>query len=184
MEYLSSSCNHPWETVVHAAARKYPNPLNPNVVGVDVIERSVDEKSGVLKSHRLLTTSWGLPTWLIKVVGMEETCYVSEHSEVDPETKTLKLQSRNLTFSRFVDIDEQLIYRPDPQDPNNRTLLQQEAIIKVNGVPMSSYCEDLLKNTFNSNANLGRQAMEWVISHIKEESHGVRKVFSSGKYSL
>jgi len=30
----------------------------------------------------------------------------------------------------------------------------------------------------------GRQAMEWVISHIKEESHGVRKVFSSGKYSL
>lgn len=40
--------------------RKYPNPMNPNVVGVDVLDRSLDAE-GRLHSHRLLSTEWGLP---------------------------------------------------------------------------------------------------------------------------
>lgn len=40
--------------------RKYPNPMNPNVTGVDVLERNLDE-GGRLHSHRLLSTEWGLP---------------------------------------------------------------------------------------------------------------------------
>lgn len=40
--------------------RKYPNPMNPCVVGVDVLERSVDGY-GRLHSLRLLSTEWGLP---------------------------------------------------------------------------------------------------------------------------
>lgn len=52
--------SHPWDTVIKAAMRKYPNPMNPCVVGVDVLERSVDGR-GRLHSHRLLSTEWGLP---------------------------------------------------------------------------------------------------------------------------
>ena len=40
--------------------RKYPNPMNPNVVGVDVLDRNLDT-DGRLHSHRLLSTEWGLP---------------------------------------------------------------------------------------------------------------------------
>lgn len=40
--------------------RKYPNPMNPNVVGVDVLDRGLDAE-GRLHSHRLLSTEWGLP---------------------------------------------------------------------------------------------------------------------------
>lgn len=47
--------------------RKYPNPMNPCVVGVDVLERSVD-RCGRLHSHRLLSTEWGLPA-LVKAVS-------------------------------------------------------------------------------------------------------------------
>ena len=57
---------HPWDTVVKAAWRKYPNPFNPAVEGIDVVDRSVDEK-GVLKSHRLMSTRWGFPSWAVKV---------------------------------------------------------------------------------------------------------------------
>lgn len=35
--------------------------MNPNVIGVDVLERNLDE-GGRLHSHRLLSTEWGLPT--------------------------------------------------------------------------------------------------------------------------
>ena len=57
---------HPWETVAQAAWRKYPNPMNPGVKGIDVVERKVDAK-GVLRSHRLMATEWGIPDWLVKV---------------------------------------------------------------------------------------------------------------------
>ena len=59
-------CRHPWDTVVKAAWRKYPNPFNPAVEGVDVVDRSIDKK-GVLKSHRLMSTRWGFPSWAVKV---------------------------------------------------------------------------------------------------------------------
>ncbi len=67
LQYGSLHCfRHPWETVTTAAWRKYPNPLNPNVVGLDVIDRKVDKK-GILKSHRLMRTEWGLPKWVTQV---------------------------------------------------------------------------------------------------------------------
>ena len=54
---------HPWETVAKAAWRKYPNPLNPGVTGIDVLNRHIDSR-GRLESHRLLITKWSLPSWV------------------------------------------------------------------------------------------------------------------------
>lgn len=42
--------------------------MNPCVVGVDVLERSVDSR-GRLHSHRLLSTEWGLPGF-VKAVSL------------------------------------------------------------------------------------------------------------------
>lgn len=50
--------------------QKYPNPMNPSVVGVDVLDRHVD-KSGKLHSHRLLSTEWGIPS-IVKSVRITE----------------------------------------------------------------------------------------------------------------
>ena len=58
---------HPWDTVIKAAMRKYPNPMNPSVVGVDVLDRRLDNQ-GRLHSHRLLSTEWGLPS-IVKAVS-------------------------------------------------------------------------------------------------------------------
>lgn len=53
--------------VTTAAMQKYPNPMNPSVVGVDVLDRHVDP-SGKLHSHRLLSTEWGMPS-IVKSVS-------------------------------------------------------------------------------------------------------------------
>lgn len=151
-----------------AAWRKYPNPMNPSVVGLDTIDRAVDS-SGRLRSHRLLHTEWGLSSWVTRMVGMDQPCYVSEHSEVDPKSRTMTLRSRNLSFCSFVTIDEQLIYSPHPADPNS-TLLRQESIVTVKSVPMTDYMENLINKTMAAKAGQGRQAIEWVISRIKEET--------------
>jgi len=90
--------SHPWETVVSAAWRKYPNPMNPAVVGIDVIDRRLE--GGILKTHRLITTEWGFPSWASRLLGSDQACFASEHSAVNTETKTMTLMSRNVSLSR------------------------------------------------------------------------------------
>lgn len=58
--------------VIKAAMQKYPNPMNPSVVGVDVLDRDVD-KQGRLHSKRLLSTEWGLPS-IVKSVSIKPRC--------------------------------------------------------------------------------------------------------------
>ncbi|RWS27717.1 protein slowmo-like protein [Leptotrombidium deliense] len=160
--------SHPWETVVTAAWRKYPNPMNPAVVGIDVVDRNV--QNGVLKTHRLICMEWGLPQWAIRILGADKTCFASEHSEVDPTKKIMTMQSKNLTFCNEISIMEKLTYSPHPMKPES-TLLKQEAVITVHGVPLSSYFEDFISKTVSVNANKGRLAMEWVIGKINSEVH-------------
>ncbi|RVE70310.1 hypothetical protein OJAV_G00063370 [Oryzias javanicus] len=160
--------NHPWETVTKAAMQKYPNPMNPSVFGVDVLDRQVDP-DGRLHSTRLLSTEWGLPAIAKSIIGVTRTCtYVQEHSVVDPKQKTFELQSTNISFTNLVSVDEKLTYKPHPQDPE-KTILTQEALISVKGVSLSNYLEGLMAKTISVNASKGREAMEWVIRRLNTE---------------
>ncbi|NXX44680.1 PLD3A protein, partial [Tricholaema leucomelas] len=166
---VSSSCyRHPWDTVIKAAMRKYPNPMNPCVVGVDVLDRSLDNQ-GRLHSHRLLSTEWGLPSIVKAILGTSRTLtYIEEHSVVDPVEKKMELCSTNITLTNLVSVDERLVYTPHPENPE-KTVLTQEAIITVKGISLSSYLESLMANTISSNARKGREALEWVISKLNTE---------------
>ncbi|XP_024240020.1 PRELI domain containing protein 3B [Oncorhynchus tshawytscha] len=160
--------NHPWETVTKAAMQKYPNPMNPSVFGVDVLDRSVDSR-GRLHSNRLLSAEWGLPSIVKSIIGRTQTCtYIQEHSVVDPIEKTFWLQSSNITFTNMVSVDEKLTYRPHPDDAE-KTILTQEALISVKGVSLSSYLEGVMASTISANAGKGREAMEWVIRKLNAE---------------
>lgn len=159
---------HPWETVTQAAFRKYPNPINPAVQATDIVDRKVCD--GVLKTHRLISSKWGLPSWASKLLGADKTCYASEHSEVNPQKKIMTMLTKNLTFCNEVSVLEKVTYSPHPTK-EDCTLLKQEAVVTIKNVPLSSYIEDYLTKTISSNANKGRQAMEWVISKINDEVH-------------
>ncbi|XP_070758778.1 PRELI domain containing protein 3B isoform X2 [Enoplosus armatus] len=90
--------NHPWETVTKAAMQKYPNPMNPSVIGVDVLDRGID-KQGRLHSKRLLSTEWGLPSIV-----------------------------KSITFTNMVSVDEKLTYKPHPEDQEKTILTQEAII--------------------------------------------------------
>jgi len=158
--------NHPWETVTQAAWRKYPNPWSTQVVGVDVVDRQV--VNGRLHTHRLISTQWNLPSWARKIIGTDPSCYASEKSIVDPLRKTMIQQSHNLSFCNYLFIDEKITYTQNPADKNS-TLLKQEAIVTVKGVPLTSYLEGILTSSISSNATKGRHAMEWVIDKMNTE---------------
>uniref|UniRef100_A0A8C2LNG8 PRELI/MSF1 domain-containing protein n=1 Tax=Cricetulus griseus TaxID=10029 RepID=A0A8C2LNG8_CRIGR len=137
--------DHPWEMVTTAAMQKYPNPMNPSVVGVDMLDRHVDPSG---KLHK-----WGLPSIVKSLIGAARTkTYVQEHSVVHPVKKTMELKSTNISFTNMVSVDERLT-----------------SIITVKGVSLSSFLEGLMASTTSSNANKGRDAMEWVIHKLNAE---------------
>ncbi|XP_014606895.1 PREDICTED: protein slowmo [Polistes canadensis] len=159
--------NHTWETVTQAAWRKYPNPINSSIIGTDVIDRKVMD--GILHTHRLVSSRFGFPRWAQALIGHAKICYASEKSEVDPVNREMILKTRNLTFCNHIAVDETVRYTPHPNDPE-KTLLQQEAVVTVSGVPLTHYMEELLTSKICFNSGMGRQAMEWVIEklHLEE----------------
>lgn len=82
--------------------------------------------------------------------------------------REMTLKTINLTFCRYIAVDETLKYVPHPTD-SSKTLLKQEAVVTVQGVPLTNYMEDILTNKISLNAGKGRQAIEWVIGKIDSE---------------
>lgn len=116
-QFLFQNARHAWETVTQAVWRKYPNDFNPHVKAIDTLDRHVD-KEGRLITKRLMGTQWSLPSFAIYILGLQDMCYGIEHSIVDPRAKTMTLKGRNLTFSGFVGIEENLVYSQHPEDKN------------------------------------------------------------------
>ncbi|PIK63011.1 hypothetical protein BSL78_00018, partial [Apostichopus japonicus] len=158
---------HPWETVAQAAWRKYPNPLNPSVIGVDVLDRKVDHH-GKLISHRVLTTTWGMPSWAALLIGLHPVTYASEHSVVDPKRKSFELKSSNVSLQNFISIDEKLVYSPHPTI-KDATLLKQEAVVTVRGLSLANRLEQMVTNAISSKASAGREGLEMIIEKINDE---------------
>uniref|UniRef100_A0A0N4ZMG3 PRELI/MSF1 domain-containing protein n=1 Tax=Parastrongyloides trichosuri TaxID=131310 RepID=A0A0N4ZMG3_PARTI len=173
--------DHPWHTVVAAAWRKYPNPLNNAVTGMDVLSQNVD--GSTLKSERILQSQFSVPGWAARITGFSGTQYSHEYSEVDVDKKEMNLLTRNLNGSSFITVDEKLIYRPHPTDPN-KTILKQEASVSVNLPAFTDTCERAFLSTYSSNAEKGRKGVEWVIDQIKKEYNSYDKFIPNVNWKI
>ncbi len=163
---------HNWDAVVRGQWQKYPNPHNEAVLGTDVVERRVDG-AGVLHSHRIISADWSLAPWVQRLVGANRTCFSHEYSTVDPGRRLMEMSTVNLTFCNFVSMREEMSYRPHPEDPSNRTLLRQEMVVTVRGVPLTSYMESLILGTVTANAGKGRRAIDWIVDKLSSETRWV-----------
>lgn len=175
---------HSWDAVVRGQWQKYPNPHNTSVLGTDVVDRSVDASSGVLHSHRIISSDWGLAPWVQRLIGANRVCYAHEYSTVDPSLKVMEMNTVNLTFCNFVSMREVMSYRPHPDDPLNKTLLKQETVVTVQGVPLTSYMESLILNTVSANAGKGRRAIDWIVDRLKSETRNLSHSLDSIKLEL
>jgi len=121
--------------------------------------------------HHLLS-DWKLAPWVQKLIGCNKEAYAHEVSVVDPKERLMTMKSVNLTFCSFVSMKEHMSYLPHPDSPD-KTLLRQETLVTVRGVPLTSYMESLIVNTVDANAAKGKQAIEWVVNTVKDEARSV-----------
>ena len=69
--------------------------MNPAVVGIDVLERRVQE--GRLVTDRLISSKWGIPGWAARLIGSPSVCYGYERSTVDPSKRQMEPKTRNVS---------------------------------------------------------------------------------------
>ena len=87
---------------------------------------------------------------------------------MDPKNRLMEMRSKNMSFCNVVNMEEKMTYTPDPEDPN-RTLMRQETVVTVQGVPLTSYMEGIIVNTVSSNSSKGRAAIEWIVEKLGNE---------------
>jgi len=157
--------DHPFTTLTKAVWRKYPNPLKPEVLGSDVMERRVED-DGSLVTHRVIETNFGLPYWSRKLLGTESVFYGYEKSKVNPHKQIMSQVSRNVTFANTVTMGEKLTYSAYG---DNQTKLVQESTVEVHGLPWQSFLEDTILTSVKNNINKGREALQWVVDRMEHE---------------
>lgn len=72
--YASAVCSHSWSHVNLGICHKYPNPKCAHVISVDVVDRSVDPATGVIRTERILGCKQAAPRWIVKVSPHDLYC--------------------------------------------------------------------------------------------------------------
>ncbi|KAJ2933557.1 hypothetical protein H1R20_g3476, partial [Candolleomyces eurysporus] len=174
MHFFSQSFqyDHPWSHVVIGMWRKYPNPKCTHVVSVDVVDRSVDPQTGIIRTERILGCKQKAPRWIVKLFGGSEDAFVREICFVDPATQNTTITSVNLSLSQFASCYEVVRYTPSS---HNRTAFTQTAEIQARMALWRSAADGLEKwlcQRFEQNAQLGKTAFTEVLRALSEERLG------------
>ena len=159
--------NYSWDEVSTANWRKYCpwNDKSTHVIAVDTLSRRVDPATGILRTERLITCRQSAPEWLRSLFGGGlDVSHVYEASYVDPANKTVRMVSRNLTWSNLVSVEESVVYRPVAAD---RTRFEQDAKISAlcgGWQRIRNSIEDSMVTRFRENASKGREGFETVLA--------------------
>ncbi|KAG5219985.1 Adrenoleukodystrophy protein [Salix suchowensis] len=149
---------HPWSHVVIGMWHKYPNPHCSHVVTVDTLSRTIDPKTGIVRTERVLA-----------LFGGSEDAFVREISFIDPATQRATITSVNLSLSQFATCLEQVQYFPSSP---HRTAFSQTAEVQARLALWRMAADGLEKwlvQRFEQNAQLGKVALSDVLRTLWEE---------------
>lgn len=132
---------------------------------MDTLNRTVDPKTGILRTERLITCKQNVPSWVLTFTGGNGVSYVREVSEVDPKSKTVVLKSVNLTCANLLRINETCTYTQSPTHPN-QTMFQSSSKIRAFTYlqRISNKIEDWSADTIAQNAKRGKEGFESVLA--------------------
>ncbi|KIW05369.1 uncharacterized protein PV09_03885 [Verruconis gallopava] len=168
----TSTFDYDWDHVSTNHWQKY-SPWNErcaHVIAVDTLSRSVDEKTGILRTERLITCQQNAPAWLSPFLGNTNTSLVYEVSYIDPTAKKLTLCSQNMTWSDLLSVRETVSYAPIEGDASKTKFSQQAQITAMCGgwQKIKNKIETFTVERFGENAAKGREGFEMVLRRAKE----------------
>ncbi|KAK6925659.1 PRELI/MSF1 domain [Dillenia turbinata] len=168
---------HPWERVTSAFWRKFTDPENKqiltHILEVDTLNRTIDPESGKLYTMRAITIHARGPWFIRKLLG-QDICHCIETVIVDARSQSMQLTSHNISFQRFVEVDERIFYNPHPGNPREWTCCRQETSINIKPLAALASIKDkveqqLVEKTLQNSAK-GRDVMERICRYLEADS--------------
>ncbi|WFC99890.1 mRNA 3'-end-processing protein rna14 [Malassezia yamatoensis] len=154
---------------------KYPNPHAEHVQSIDVLDRTICEQTGVLRTERLVSMDQTTPRWIKKILGIDGATYAREVIMYDPQQPAISMDTVNLSFSEYLVVKEDVVYRPNGLD---QTRFDQIAEFDCRGLSHNKNqafglvasaarkVEEASHARFEENAELGRSGFAYILAQL------------------
>uniref|UniRef100_A0A9L0SVX7 PRELI domain containing 2 n=1 Tax=Equus caballus TaxID=9796 RepID=A0A9L0SVX7_HORSE len=114
---------YPFEQVVASYLRKYPNPMDKNVISVKIVEEKRDVSTGIIYRKRIAICQNVIPEMLRKVSILKvPSIQLEEESWLNPQERNMAMRSHCLTWTQYASMKEESVFRESTENPNWKKL--------------------------------------------------------------
>eukprot|EP01135_Chromosphaera_perkinsii_P003683 Nk52_evm1s252 gene=Nk52_evmTU1s252 len=161
--------DEPWELIVAAYEKRWPTcKLIPVLKEAETISDVHAEDGSTRVVQRRCKIEPGAPLWMRKLVGAEFVYFIQTNT-YDFRNRVLKIESRNESFSKKMEIHETCYYHVNPND-SDKTVFEQEATFEISSfLGMEKAVEKLALRVFVQNAKNGKNILLTHLDELKEE---------------
>ncbi|XP_054411997.1 PRELI domain-containing protein 2 isoform X1 [Pongo abelii] len=167
---------YPFEQVVASFLRKYPNPMDKNVISVKIMEEKRDESTGVIYRKRIAICQNVVPEILRKSLStLVILCWkkvsilkvpniqLEEESWLNPQERNMAIRSHCLTWTQYASMKEESVFRESMENPNWTEFIQRGRI-SITGVGFLNCILETFASTFlRQGAQKGIRIMEMLL---------------------
>ncbi|XP_012583158.1 PREDICTED: PRELI domain-containing protein 2 [Condylura cristata] len=163
---------YPFEQVVASFLRKYPNPMDKNVISVKIVEEKRDMSTGIIYRKRIAICQNVVPEILRKHSGdgwkkvsilKVPNIQLEEESWLNPQERSMAIQSHCLTWTQYASMKEESVFRESTENPNWTEFIQRGRI-SITGAGFFNYILETFASTFlRQGAQKGIRIMETLL---------------------
>ncbi|KAH0501869.1 PRELI domain-containing protein 2 [Microtus ochrogaster] len=120
---------YPFEQVVACFLRKYPNPMDNNVIAVKTVEEKKDESTGLIYRKRIAICQNVVPEILRKVSILKvPDIRLEEESWLSLQKRNMAIRSHCLTWTQYASMREESVFQESVENPNWTEFIQRGRI--------------------------------------------------------
>nr|XP_004664772.1 PRELI domain-containing protein 2 isoform X3 [Jaculus jaculus] len=167
---------YPFEQVVASFLRKYPNPMDKNVIAVKIVEEKKDESTGIIYRKRIAICENVVPEILRKVsVFLVILCWkkvsilkvpsiqLEEESWLNLQERNMAIRSRCLTWTQYASMKEESVFRESMENPNWTEFIQRGRISITGAGFLNCILETFASAFLKQGAQKGIRIMEMLL---------------------
>ncbi|XP_046686034.1 protein preli-like [Homalodisca vitripennis] len=153
---------HSWDQVAQAFWRRYPNPESVHVLSEDTLSREV--RDGKLYTKRLFTKTNIPPKWAERIIS-SRVVKILEESVVDPKEKQITTYTRNIGYTKVMNIVEKVVYKVSDEDAS-LTVAERSAWVESKMFGLSRAIEAFGIDRFRKNTQKAVNGFSYVLNNM------------------
>lgn len=155
---------YPFEQVVACFLRKYPNPMDKNVISVKTVEEKKDESTGLIYRKRIAICQNVVPEILRKVSILKvPDIQLEEESWLSPQKRNMAIRSHCLTWTQYASMREESVFRESVENPNWTEFIQTGRISITGAGFLNCILETFASTFLRQGAQKGIRIMEMLL---------------------